>query len=80
MQYKLTDAEFAGKVDSEGGIFAALEYGLRGENLAEQDTGFAHTWLSIEQRYLAMQTDIHLLESMLDQALEEYEEEDWEEE
>lgn len=27
-KYEMTEAEFAAKIDSEGGVFAALEYGL----------------------------------------------------
>jgi len=48
---KMTDAQFAGKIDWEGGIIGALDYGLSADDLENQDGELATAWRKIEELY-----------------------------
>lgn len=68
----MTDEEFAAKVDSEGGIWAALEYGLRSSDLDDSSSPIAQAWAVLEKSYDSFGPIIEFLEGALDAALEAF--------
>lgn len=47
----MTEAQFASKVDWEGGILGALDYGLTHEDLIDQDSELAKAVAALEEAY-----------------------------
>ncbi len=65
-----TNGEVASKVDYEGGIFEALQWGLRSEDI--KDTDLADLWSELEDLYKKM--PIQEIYNILDEAdREDYE-------
>lgn len=71
MPYDMTPYEFSSKVDWEGGIVAALEYGLRSEALAVPDgdplgDDLRRAWSQLEAKYDALKDDIAAVGELLE--------------
>jgi gamma-glutamyl:cysteine ligase YbdK (ATP-grasp superfamily) len=58
MTAKMSPNEFVAKLDWEGGIFAALEYGLKASHLEDKDSDLAVAWDALEKKWEALQPDL----------------------
>lgn len=67
---KMTEDEFLGKVEWEGGVVDALEYGLHAEVLLDQNTELASRWRALEQEWRWFQNFLNPVEQLF---------EDWQE-
>jgi hypothetical protein len=65
-----TDREFAEKVDHEGGIWDALDYGLSADVLADQEGALAQVWRILEGSYDSFKPVIRVLEGQLEALLD----------
>ena len=45
----MTEEEFANKIEWEGGIIGALEYGLRAKDLADRNSELYTAWKDLQQ-------------------------------
>ena len=59
----MTRAELAAKVEYEGGTFAALEYGIRSDDIADPE--IAALWRDLEERYQALSPICQKIDSLL---------------
>lgn len=66
MGYQYTPYEFAEKIDSEGGIFHALDYGLRATDLADPASPLGVLWTRLEAEYEKLKPLIGELDAVLD--------------
>lgn len=64
----VTDEEFANRVDYRGGVFAALEYDLKAEDLKDKDGELYKAWLELEAKYEEMKPLCSRAQSALDAA------------
>lgn len=64
----MTDEEFANKVDYEGGIFSALEYGLSAEDIKDKEGALYTSWLELEAKYLELKPLCTRVQDNLDRA------------
>ena len=64
-------AAVAGKVEWEGGILGALNYGLRAEHLPENDTELRQAWAALEAKYLEMTPLVDAVEKLLEAAADD---------
>ena len=72
MGFKLTDVEFAYKVDSEGGIFGALlGYGLTAEDLVNVDGRLAKAVSRLDEQRANLRDIIVEIDDAIDEALGE---------
>ena len=62
-----TDEEFADKVDYEGGVFSALQYGLRASDLEDQDGDLAVRWKKLEAWWADGKDIVDLVEQSLEE-------------
>jgi len=62
----MTEEEFVGKIDQEGGVLAALEYGLSGSVLVDQDSDLAKAWRALEQAWPAFEPLLDVVEGHLE--------------
>ena len=58
------------KVDHEGGIYAALDYGLKTRDLPAGDTELQEAWQKLDGAFKAMQPLVRVVEKMLSDAYE----------
>ena len=58
------------KVENEGGIYAALDYGLKASDLPDVDTELQEAWQKLDGAFKAMQPLIRIVEKMLSDAYE----------
>lgn len=65
---KLTAEQFGDKVEWEGGIFEALNYGLRADDLANQNSELAHKWAELEKRWNDLKPLADEVQQLLDDA------------
>lgn len=65
----MTERDFAAKIDWEGGITAALDYGLRTEDC--EPGPLRDAWEKLELKWAAMQEEIGDVEAILEQHQEE---------
>jgi len=65
MADKMTEQEFARKVEGEGGIIGALEYGLRASELADQESQLAKRWHHLEKGWAKLQPRVANVEELL---------------
>lgn len=49
VNWKMSEGDFAAKVDYEGGVISALRYGLSWTDLENPESELAQTWKRIEQ-------------------------------
>ena len=61
----MTPEEFCAKIDFEGGVFDALEYGLTEEGLG--DPVLAAAWKRLREKHQDMRADVVLVESAVEQ-------------
>ena len=67
----LSDQEFALKVEWEGGVVDALDYGLRASDLDDSNPTLKALWLDIEQQWLeSFEPAVRALEDALEDVLE----------
>lgn len=64
----MTDEEFANKVDYEGGIFLALEYGMTAEDLKNKEGVLYASWFELEAKYLELKPLCGRVQDNLDRA------------
>ena len=64
----MTDEEFANKVDYEGGPFGALDYGMRAEDIKNQDGELYAAWLELETKYDELKPLCDRVQKALDDA------------
>jgi hypothetical protein len=64
----MTDEEFANKVDYEGGPFGALDYGMRAEDIKNQDGELYTAWLELETKYDELKPLCDRVQKALDDA------------
>ena len=64
-------AAVVGKVEWEGGILGALDYGLRAEHLPENDTELRQAWAALEAKYLEMTPLVDAVEKLLEAAADD---------
>lgn len=64
MSTPMTEAEFAGKVEWEGGVIAAIEYGL--ESSALRPGELKDAWAGLETAYAGIEVDLQYVESLLE--------------
>jgi hypothetical protein len=70
-EFKMLVADFVSKIEWEGGIIDALEYGLTAESLDEgEDDGLRSAWAELESMWLTVESQVRRIESLL----EKYEE------
>lgn len=67
-QQKMTDFEFAMKVEYEGGPIAALDYGLRSSDLVDEHGPLARAWRRLEIKFRALQPDLSEVDTLLSEA------------
>lgn len=65
---KLSEEAFAGKVEWEGGVLDALEYGLRAKDLENPDSELGIAWRTLEEAWWAMEPLIRKAEELLEEA------------
>jgi len=62
----VTVNEFIGKIQYEGGIISALEYGLTYEDLDDQNTELARAWKDLERIWDdEFQPAVHAVEDLI---------------
>jgi len=62
----MTEDSFVGKISAEGGIIAALDYGLKATDLEDQTSELATAWRVLERRYERLKKGpIHEVEDLL---------------
>lgn len=65
----MTVEEFSSKVEWEGGIFGALEYGLHADQLDSEDsasTELRKAWADLESAYNELRPFVGMVESILE--------------
>lgn len=62
----MTPQELANKIDWEGGILEALEYGIHAKDI--QDDVIANAWRDMEIHWLEFEKYIRYVESLLPEA------------
>lgn len=72
MAYDMTSYEFSTKIEWEGGIVAALEYGLKSTDLDVPDgdplgDDLRRAWSQLETKWDAMKDDITAVSELLEQ-------------
>ena len=65
-----TDDEFADKVEYEGGIFGALEYGLRATDLQDPTSALGQAWAELTVRFEELKPLIDEVQARLDESWE----------
>lgn len=65
---KMTDEDFGDKVEYEGGIFPALEHGLRATDLKSQNGELAKKWATLEERWNDLRPLVDEIQQLLDDA------------
>lgn len=63
----MTPAEFAGKVEWEGGVLDALDYGLRADDLDDSNPELKAAWRDLARRWAEVEPDVRNVERMLDE-------------
>jgi hypothetical protein len=77
---KMSDSDFAGKVDWEGGVIDALDYGLHEDDLyAGKNSPLYKPWQKVRKAYAKVVDDIEELQDMIDVINANMEEEEEEE-
>jgi hypothetical protein len=77
---KMTEDEFLQKVEWEGGVVEALEYGLRADMLKDPNIKLGRLWKSLETAWLGLQPLMGAVESYFEdwqEGDESYMEEDY---
>ena len=64
---KLTEDEFLGKVEWEGGVLDALEYGMRAEMLIDQDSELFERWNALEKEWRRFQNFLNPVERYVEE-------------
>lgn len=62
----MNEERFASKVEYEGGIFDALDYGLRSTDLDDQDSDLAVAWEALEKAFDNMRPALAEVERILE--------------
>jgi hypothetical protein len=62
----MTEDEFLGKVEWEGGVLDALEYGLRASMLKDQNSKLASRWRALEAEWRRLQNFLGPVEQYFD--------------
>ena len=65
-QEKLTPDEFASKVEWEGGVIDALEYGLRETEMDGSDPAFQTAWAALREQWDVIRPYIDKVEQILE--------------
>lgn len=75
----MTEDQFLGKVEWEGGVLEALEYGLKADALKDQDSELASRWRALEKEWRRFQNFLIPVEQYFEnwQEDEEVDEEDY---
>lgn len=68
----MTEADFIGKIEWEGGVLAALEYGLTEDDLEQKDTALYKSWRALRSAYQSL---LPLLRDV-EKALESYDDDE----
>lgn len=58
--------ELAGKIDWEGGLWSALEYGISAEDMPEGDSDLMEAWAELERHWKAASKAANVIYEMLD--------------
>lgn len=58
--------ELAGKIDWEGGLWSALEYGIRAADLPEGDLELLDAWIELQSHFDSAQRVANRIYEMLD--------------
>ena len=66
MKDKMGAEDFLAKVEWEGGILEAIEYGLSAEQLEDSDSALGKAWKEIEIAYSSMEKPMRFIESLLE--------------
>jgi hypothetical protein len=66
----MTPVEFAGKVEWEGGVLDAWEYGLRADEI-EEGTHLRILWRQLDELMAPLAPLVQSIERLLEEALEE---------
>jgi hypothetical protein len=61
----VTINQFINKIEWEGGIVSALEYGLKADDLADKNSELYARWAVLEQKWASFQKLIPGIESLL---------------
>lgn len=61
----MSEEEFVAKIDWEGGVMSALEYGLRQDDLEEPNTPLGHAWGELQMAYRALNPKIKVVEDLI---------------
>ena len=61
----MTEKEFANKIEWEGGIIGALEYGLKHTDLEDQVSMLAARWRYLDEKWAELQPAIKQVEAEL---------------
>lgn len=67
----MSDTEFLGKIDWEGGVLGALEYGLRADMLTDPTSELGTLWKSLEKAWRKFEPTLNLVEGYVDDMEEE---------
>lgn len=68
MSGQMTPAEFAGKVEWEGGVLDALDYGLRADDLDDSNPELKAAWRDLARRWAEdFEPGLRNVERMLDE-------------
>jgi hypothetical protein len=66
MPDKMTEDQFAAKVEHEGGILEALQYGLRASDLKDPNSELGKAWAELQRVYTdELTAAIHAVEALL---------------
>lgn len=63
---KMTPEEFAAKVEWEGGVTEALEYGLRENEMDDSDPAFQTAWAVLREQWDIVRPHIDKVEQILE--------------
>ena len=64
----------AAKIEWEGGIVTALDYGIKAADMPEGDTELAEAWDRLETAWHRLEPLVAVVETMLDEAEPDYDE------
>ena len=71
MSGQMTPDEFVNKVDWEGGVLDALEYGLRSTELDDSNPALKGGWIELEKAWVDFEPLLHGVEQLVEDARDE---------
>ena len=64
---QMTPQEFVRKVDWEGGVIDALDYGLRAKDMDDSNPAFKAGWQELERLWLDFEPMLRAMETMIEE-------------